>query len=44
MARDAGFKAARHVAAAYLTDRYFAGRIDGLRPPSAGEEVLVADV
>src|SRR5205807_1804337 len=30
------------VAAAALTERYFAGRTDGLRPPNNGEEVLLA--
>jgi hypothetical protein len=41
LARDAGFTDARHVSAAVLTQRYFAGRTDGLRP-SSGEELLVA--
>lgn len=41
LARDAGFKEARHVSAASLTQCYFAGRTDGLRP-SNGEELLVA--
>jgi hypothetical protein len=44
LAREAGFREARHVSAAFLTERYFAGRTDGLRPPDAGEEVLVAAV
>ena len=43
LARDAGFKEARHVSAAELTQRYFAGRTDGLRPPSNAEELLVAN-
>jgi hypothetical protein len=38
----AGFREARHVSAAMLTDRYFAGRPDGLRPPLNAEELLVA--
>jgi len=42
LARDAGFKAARHVSAAALGDRYFAGRTDGLRPANNTEELLVA--
>jgi methyltransferase (TIGR00027 family) len=41
LAREAGFKEARHVSAASLTNRYFAGRTDGLRP-SSSEELLVA--
>jgi methyltransferase (TIGR00027 family) len=42
LARDAGFRGARHVSAADLTRRYFAGRNDDLRPPSNAEELLVA--
>jgi methyltransferase (TIGR00027 family) len=42
LARDAGFREARHVSAVALTERYFAGRTDGLRPPTGGEELLVA--
>jgi methyltransferase (TIGR00027 family) len=42
LARDAGFKEARHVSAAALAERYFAGRTDGLRPPHNAEELLVA--
>jgi hypothetical protein len=30
------------VSAATLTQRYFAGRTDGLRPPNNSEELLVA--
>jgi methyltransferase (TIGR00027 family) len=41
LAREAGFKETRHVSAADLSDRYFAGRADGLRL-SGGEEFLVA--
>ncbi|HEV7526876.1 MAG TPA: class I SAM-dependent methyltransferase [Acidimicrobiia bacterium] len=41
LARDAGFREARHVSAADLNQRYFAGRTDGLRT-SRGEELLVA--
>jgi methyltransferase (TIGR00027 family) len=41
LARDAGFSQARHVSAAMLNERYFAGRTDGLRT-SSGEELLVA--
>ena len=42
LARDAGFREARHVSAATLAQRYFAGRTDGLRPPNNSEELLVA--
>ena len=42
LAREAGFRDAHHVSAATLTQRYFAGRTDGLRPPSNAEELLVA--
>ena len=41
-ARAAGFKDSRHVSAADLAQRYFAGRVDGLRPPLNAEELLVA--
>jgi methyltransferase (TIGR00027 family) len=41
LAREAGFPQARHVSAASLTQRYFTGRADGLRPSSL-EELLVA--
>jgi methyltransferase (TIGR00027 family) len=41
MARDSGFKTARHVSAADYTQRYFADRTDGLRPFTT-EELLVA--
>jgi len=40
MAREAGFREARHVSAADLTQRYFSGRSDGLR--TSGEDFLVA--
>ncbi|HTI87250.1 MAG TPA: class I SAM-dependent methyltransferase [Alphaproteobacteria bacterium] len=39
LAREAGFKNARHVSGADLAQRYFAGRRDGLRP---GSESLLA--
>jgi hypothetical protein len=42
MGRGAGFKDVQHVSAATLTQRYFAGRTDGLRPPNNAEELLVA--
>lgn len=42
LARDCGFREARHVSAKDLTERYFAGRPDGLRPPFNAEELLVA--
>jgi hypothetical protein len=32
----------RHVSAADLTQRYFTGRTDDLRPPNNAEELLVA--
>lgn len=41
LAREAGFKDARHVSTADLTQRYFRGRSDGLRL-SGGEELLLA--
>jgi methyltransferase (TIGR00027 family) len=41
LAREAGFQDARHVSAATLNERYFAGRADGLRTSNA-EELLVA--
>src|SRR5580658_7708111 len=34
LARDAGFRDVQHVSAITLTERYFAGRADGLRPAS----------
>jgi methyltransferase (TIGR00027 family) len=42
LACEAGFREVRHVSAAALTQRYFAGRTDGLRPPNNSEELLVA--
>jgi O-methyltransferase involved in polyketide biosynthesis len=42
LAREAGLEEARHVSAAALAERYFAGRADGLRPPNNAEELLVA--
>lgn len=42
LAREAGFRDVRHVSAAALAERYFAGRADGLRPPNNSEELLVA--
>lgn len=41
-ARENGFRDARHVGAQTLTERYFANRSDGLRPPVNAEELLVA--
>jgi methyltransferase (TIGR00027 family) len=40
-ARECGFKAARHVSAAMLNARYFAGRSDGLKTANS-EELVVA--
>jgi hypothetical protein len=42
LARESGFRDVRHVSAAVLAQRYFAGRTDGLRPPNNSEELLVA--
>ena len=42
LAREAGFAEVHHVSAANLTERYFAGRTDGLHPPNNSEELLVA--
>jgi methyltransferase (TIGR00027 family) len=42
LARDAGFKDAKHVPGTLLAERYFAGRTDGLRP-SSGEDLLLAN-
>jgi methyltransferase (TIGR00027 family) len=42
LAREAGFRDVQHVSAADLTQRYFADRTDGLRPPTNSEELLVA--
>jgi methyltransferase (TIGR00027 family) len=42
LAREAGFKDVQYVSAATLTQRYFAARSDGFRPPANGEELLVA--
>lgn len=42
LAREAGFRDVRHVSAAALAERYFAGRSDGLRPPRNAEELLLA--
>ena len=42
LAREAGFREVRHVSAADLGQRYFADRTDGLRPPTNGEEFVVA--
>lgn len=42
MAREAGFRQARHVTGADLAQRYFANRTDGFRPGSS-EELLIAN-
>jgi len=44
LGRDAGFRNVRHISAAMLAERYFAGRTDGLRPPNNSEELIVASV
>jgi methyltransferase (TIGR00027 family) len=41
LAEEAGFQSARSLPTTDLADRYFAGRSDGLRPPS-GESLLIA--
>jgi methyltransferase (TIGR00027 family) len=41
LAREAGFRDVQHVAGTSFSERYFAGRPDGLRP-SSGEDFLVA--
>ena len=41
-ARENGFEDAQHVSADALTERYFAHRTDGLRPPANAEELLIA--
>ena len=42
LAREAGFRDAQHVSTATIAQRYFAGRVDGLRPPNNAEEILIA--
>ncbi|PCE23817.1 SAM-dependent methyltransferase [Paraburkholderia acidicola] len=42
LAREAGFREVRCVLATDLTERYFAGRTDGFRPPANGEAFLIA--
>ena len=41
-AREAGFREVRHVSAANLGERYFAGQADGLRPVENSEVLLAA--
>jgi methyltransferase (TIGR00027 family) len=41
LARQAGFRDARHVPLSELAERYFSGRTDGFRP-SSGEDLLMA--
>lgn len=43
MCRDAGFSSARNVTPDELAQRYFAGRTDGVQPPTA-EQLIVATV
>jgi methyltransferase (TIGR00027 family) len=43
MCEAAGFSSARVITPAELTERYFAGRTDGFRPPSA-EQIVLAEV
>jgi hypothetical protein len=42
LAREAGFREVQTISSATLSDRYFAGRTDGLRPPNDSEELAVA--
>jgi methyltransferase (TIGR00027 family) len=42
LARESGFDQVEHVSADALSERYFSGRQDGLRPPSNSEELLIA--
>lgn len=42
MAEEAGFRDVRHISAASLAERWFAGRSDGLRPPDNAEELILA--
>jgi methyltransferase (TIGR00027 family) len=42
LAREAGFRTARHVSADDLAERYFSGRNDALRPPANSEEFVIA--
>ncbi|MBK7975735.1 MAG: class I SAM-dependent methyltransferase [Deltaproteobacteria bacterium] len=42
LASECGFRTVEHVSALALTERYFAGRTDGLRPPISSEALLVA--
>jgi methyltransferase (TIGR00027 family) len=42
LGHEAGFREVRHVSAATLAERYFAGRSDGLCPPRNAEELLIA--
>lgn len=42
LARETGFKAARHVSASMLAQLYLADRTDGLRPPNNAEELVIA--
>lgn len=44
LARENGFRDAQHISADMLTERYFSGRTDGLRPPRNAEELLLATV
>ena len=44
LARENGFRDAQHISADTLTQSYFAGRTDGLRPPANAEELLIATV
>lgn len=44
LGRQAGFRRVEHISAVALAERYFANRRDGLRPPTGGEEMLVASV
>lgn len=41
LAREAGFKKVEHVSSVHLAEKYFAGRVDALKP-SSSEELLIA--
>lgn len=43
LAREAGFREAKHISRSDMIQRYFSGRTDGLQPAS-GEEFLIATV
>lgn len=42
LARESGFRDAKHMSGGKLAELYFANRTDGLRPPANAEEILIA--